>query len=108
MFSAFFLFKGFLFSSIVFYMRDPVINEIAKAHNKSAVQVIIRWHLQEGFSVIPGSSNPAHIRENVDVFDFSLTDAEMQQIRSLDKESRFFNMPYEDQKRLFGGFELFD
>ena len=89
-------------------MRDPVINEIAKAHNKSAVQVIIRWHLQEGFSVIPGSSNPAHIRENVDVFDFSLTDAEMQQIRSLDKESRFFNMPYEDQKRMFGGFELVD
>lgn len=89
-------------------IRDPVINEIAKAHNKSAVQVIIRWHLQEGFSVIPGSSNPAHIRENVDVFDFSLTDAEMQQIRSLDKESRFFNMPYEDQKRMFGGFELVD
>lgn len=82
-------------------LRDPVINEIAKAHGKSAAQVIIRWHLQEGFSVIPGSSNPAHIKENFEVFDFSLTDNEMQKIRSLDKEARYFNMPYEDQKKWF-------
>ena len=89
-------------------MRDKTINEIAKAHGKTAVQVIIRWHIQEGTSVIPGSSNPNHIRENIDVFDFALTDAEMQQIRSLDKEKRYFNMSYEDQKRWFGGYELND
>lgn len=82
-------------------LRDPVINEIAKAHNKTAAQVIIRWHLQEGFSVIPGSSNPAHIAENINVFDFALTDEEMQKIHALDKEARYFNMPYEDQKRWF-------
>ena len=82
-------------------LRDPVINAIARAHGKTAAQVIIRWHVQEGFSVIPGSSNPAHIRENIEVFDFALTDAEMQQIRSLNKEARYFNMPYEDQKRWF-------
>ena len=82
-------------------LRDSTINEIARAHGKTAAQVIIRWHLQEGFSVIPGSSNPAHIRENIEVFDFALTDAEMQQIRSLDKEARYFNMPYEDQKKWF-------
>ena len=83
-------------------LRNPVINEIAKAHGKTAAQVIIRWHLQEGFSVIPGSSNPAHISENITVFDFELTDSEMQQIRSLNKEVRYFNMSYEDQKRWFG------
>lgn len=46
-------------------LRDSTINEIARAHGKTAAQVIIRWHVQEGFSVIPGSSNPAHIREKV-------------------------------------------
>ena len=80
-------------------LRDPVINQIAKAHGKTAAQVIIRWHIQEGFSVIPGSSNPAHIQENIEVFDFELSEAEMQQMRALDKEARYFNMPYEDQKR---------
>ena len=70
-------------------------------HGKSAAQVIIRWHLQEGFSVIPGSSNPAHIRENINVFDFVLTDDEMQKIRSLDREARYFTMPYEQQKKWF-------
>ncbi|MBO7553418.1 MAG: aldo/keto reductase [Bacteroidaceae bacterium] len=83
-------------------LRDPVINQIAQAHGMTAAQVIIRWHLQEGFSVIPGSTNPAHIRENIGAFDFALTDAEMQQIRSLDREARYFNMSYEDQKRWFG------
>lgn len=46
-------------------LRDPVINEIAKAHGKSAAQVIIRWHIQKGFCVVPGSSNPKHIEEKV-------------------------------------------
>ncbi|MBO7139992.1 MAG: aldo/keto reductase [Prevotella sp.] len=81
---------------------DKTIGEIARAHGKTAAQVIIRWHIQEGFSVIPGSSNPAHIRENIEVFDFALTDEEMQQMRSLDKEARYFNMSYEDQKKWFG------
>ena len=83
-------------------LRDSVINEIAKAHNKSAAQVIIRWHLQEGFSVIPGSTNPSHIRENIESLAFTLSDDEMKQIRSLDREARYFNMTYEDQTRWFG------
>ena len=83
-------------------LRDKTINEIAKAHGKSAAQVIIRWHIQEGFSVIPGSSNPAHIKENIEVFDFTLTDDEMQRIRALDKKARYFNMPYEQQVKWFG------
>ena len=83
-------------------LRDKTINEIAETHGKSAAQVIIRWHMQEGFSVIPGSSNPAHIKENIDVLDFALSNVEMQHIRALDKESRYFNMPLDEQRKWFG------
>ena len=89
-------------------LRDPVINKIAQAHGKSAAQVIIRWHIQEGFSVIPGSSNPAHIKENIDVLDFALSNVEMQRIRALDKEARYFNMPYEQQVKWFSGWNPTD
>ena len=89
-------------------LRDKTINEIAQAHGKTAAQVIIRWHIQEGFSVIPGSSNPAHIKENIEVFDFTLSDAEMQRIRALDKEARYFNMPYEQQVKWFSGWNPTD
>ncbi len=82
-------------------LRDPVLNEIAAAHNKTAAQVIIRWHIQMGVSVIPGSSNPEHIKENIDVFDFELTDSEMAKIKALDKEQRYFVMPYEEQVKWF-------
>lgn len=80
-------------------LRDDVINKIAKTHGKSPAQIIIRWHIQEGFVVIPGASNPDYIRENIDVFDFSLSKKEMQEIRKLNKEQRIFNPPYEEQKR---------
>ena len=70
-------------------LRDPVINAIAKAHGKSAAQVIIRWHLQKGFCVVPGSSNPAHIQENIESFSFTLSDDEMKQIATLNKEKRY-------------------
>ena len=89
-------------------LRDKTINDIAQAHGKTAAQVIIRWHLQEGFSVIPGSSNPEHIRENIEVFDFALTDEDMKKIRSLDSEKRYFTMSYEDQKERFGNYIIED
>lgn len=89
-------------------LRDKTINDIAQAHGKTAAQVIIRWHLQEGFSVIPGSSNPEHIRENIEVFDFALTDENMKKIRSLDREKRYFTMSYEDQKERFGNYIIED
>lgn len=64
---------------------DPIIAEIAKAHNVTSAQVILRWHLQRGVVAIPGSSNPAHIKENISVFHFSLTDEEMAKIAALDR-----------------------
>ena len=89
-------------------LRDPVINAIAKAHGKSAAQVIIRWHLQKGFCVVPGSSNPAHIQENIESFGFALSGEEMNQIAALNKEKRYFNMSYEQIKAWMGGYELWD
>src|SRR5215218_868948 len=54
-------------------LEDPVIGDIAKAHDKTPAQVMLRWHLQQGRSVIPKSTNPARIAENIDVFDFELS-----------------------------------
>lgn len=89
-------------------LRDPVINEIAAAHGKSAAQVIIRWHIQKGFCVVPGSSNPKHIQENIEVFDFELTDAEMAKIEALDQEKRYFTMTYEQIDAWMSGTEMWD
>ncbi len=80
--------------------NDPVITEIAKKYSKSTVQVIIRWHIQEGFSVIPGSSNPDHIRENINVFDFKLSKKDMEAIRSLNKEDRFYKATREQTEQI--------
>lgn len=69
-------------------LSDPVLSEIATRHDKSVVQVILRWHLQRGVVAIPGSSNPDHIRENISVFDFSLTDDEMVRIAALNRNEK--------------------
>lgn len=66
-------------------LGDAVISEIAAAHGKSSAQVILRWNLQKGVVVIPGSSNPDHIQENTELFDFELTEDEMEQINALDR-----------------------
>ena len=71
--------------------NDATISEIAKAHNKSSAQVIIRWHLQSGNICIPGSSNEQHIIEDYDVWDFELSDEEMQKMSALEKDERFAN-----------------
>ena len=69
--------------------NDPVIAAIAAAHGKNPAQVILRWHLQAGNIAIPGSRNEAHIQENYEIFDFSLSDEEMQELTALDKQERF-------------------
>lgn len=69
-------------------LNDPVISEIAKAHGKSSAQIILRWNLQKGVVVIPGSSNPDHIQENTELFDFTLMDDEMAQINALDRNEK--------------------
>ncbi|GHT62038.1 2,5-diketo-D-gluconic acid reductase [Spirochaetia bacterium] len=71
--------------------NDETIVEIASAHNKTSAQVILRWHLQIGNIAIPGSTNPAHILENISIFDFALTDEEMRRISALDTGSGSFD-----------------
>ncbi|MNC41096.1 Morphine 6-dehydrogenase [compost metagenome] len=68
------------------------------------MQIILRWHIQEGIIVFPKSSNPQHIRDNIDIFDFALTDEEVASIRELDKGVRFFNMSLAEQEANLGGF----
>lgn len=84
-------------------LKDPVIKSIAQVHGKTPAQVILRWHIQEGFSVIPGATDPNYIKENIQIFDFSLTDDEMQKIRALNKEQRFFNVPLEQVEKMVWG-----
>lgn len=69
-------------------LGDKVISGIAKDHEVSSAQVILRWNLQKGVVVIPGSSNPDHIRENTELYGFTLTDEEMAQISALDRNEK--------------------
>ena len=72
-------------------LREPVFEALGKKYSKTPAQIILRWHTQMGFVVIPGSRNVAHIRDNLDVLDFTLTDAEMAEIAALDKGVRYYN-----------------
>jgi 2,5-diketo-D-gluconate reductase A len=65
--------------------NDPVITGIAKDHGKSATQVVLRWHIQLGLVAIPRSGNPGRIAENIDIFDFELSEQEMDTISGLDR-----------------------
>jgi diketogulonate reductase-like aldo/keto reductase len=69
-------------------LEDPVIGDIAKAHDKTPAQVMLRWHLQQGRSVIPKSTNPQRIAENIDVFDFELFTDDLAAIDALDTGKR--------------------
>ena len=69
-------------------LGDETISQIAREHGVTSAQVILRWNLQRGVSVIPGSSNPDHIRENLDILDFSLTDEDMERIAALDRDEK--------------------
>jgi 2,5-diketo-D-gluconate reductase A len=68
--------------------KDPVVREIASAHGKAPGQVVLRWQIQLGNVVFPKSSRPERLRENIDIFDFSLSDDEMARIEALDRGER--------------------
>ena len=72
-------------------INEPVFTELAKKYGKSNVQIILRWHVQSGNVVFPGSKNPDHIKDNFDIFDFALTDNEMAEIAKVDKNVRYYN-----------------
>lgn len=72
-------------------MNELVFAGLGKKYGKTPAQVILRWHTQMGFVVIPGSKNAEHIKDNMDIFDFALTDEEMEQIAKLDKNERYYH-----------------
>lgn len=71
-------------------IEEPVFSKLAAKYGKSNAQIILRWHIQSGNVVIPGSKNPEHIRANFDLFDFSLDDTEMEEIAALNKNKRYY------------------
>ena len=71
-------------------LEEPLFQELGKKYRKSSAQIILRWHIQAGNIVIPGSKSPAHIQDNFDLFDFSLTAWEMAQISIMDKNVRYY------------------
>lgn len=71
-------------------LEEPLFAELGKKYGKSAAQIILRWHIQYGDIVIPGSKNPDHIKANFDLFNFELMDAEMAQIAALNKNVRYY------------------
>ena len=71
-------------------IQEPVFTKLAQKYGKTSAQVILRWHTQMGFVVIPGSKNVDHIRDNKDILDFTLTDEEMAEIAKLNKGTRYY------------------
>ena len=72
-------------------IEEPIFKTLGEKYGKSAPQIILRWHTQMGFVVIPGSKNVDHIKDNLDILDFKLTDDEMTEIAKLNKGVRYYN-----------------
>ncbi len=72
-------------------LKEPVFVKLGQKYGKTTAQIILRWHTQMGFAVIPGSRNVDHIRDNLDILDFTLTDGEMAEIAKLDKGVRYYH-----------------
>lgn len=71
-------------------IQEPAFSKLAEKYGKSNAQIILRWHVQTGNVVIPGSKNPDHIRDNLDLFDFELTAEEMKEIQALNQDKRYY------------------
>lgn len=79
-------------------LQEPVFAALGEKYGKTPAQIILRWHIQMGHAVIPGSTNPAHIRDNAALFDFSLTDQDMSDIAQLDRNIRYYNPTLETEE----------
>lgn len=81
-------------------LQDPVIADIARAHGKSSAQVVLRWHIQMGFCPVPGSRSPEHIQENGEIFDFALTQEDMERIAGINRHTPFYQVTPASLQRL--------
>ena len=89
-------------------INESVFTRLAEKYRKSNVQIILRWHIQEGTIVFPKTTNPQHMKDNFDIFDFELTANEMAEIRKLDCGKRFFNMTLAEQETNLGAWHPAD
>ena len=80
-------------------LQDPVIQEIATQHGKTPAQVILRWHLQSDVAAIPKTVTPSRMNENLNVFDFKLSSADLDKIATLDRNERHNAVPSELNNR---------
>lgn len=80
-------------------LQDQVFTALAEKYGKSNAQIILRWHIQDGSIVIPGSKNPDHIKANFDLFDFELSEEEMKQIAAMDQKKRYYTSTPEMLKK---------
>ena len=89
-------------------LAEPLFAQLGAKYGKTAAQVILRWHIQEGNVIFPRATNPAHIADNMGIFDFALTQDEMAQVAALDKGVRYFNMTLEEQEANLGAWSPAD
>lgn len=85
-------------------LAEPLFTELGEKYDKSPAQVILRWHIQEGTIVFPKTTNPAHMVDIIDIFDFELTDDEMARVRALDCGRRYFTLGLEEQEASLSAF----
>lgn len=85
-------------------LNEKIFLELGKKYNKTAAQIILRWHIEEGYIVFPKTTNEIHMKENIDIFDFSLTSEEMNEISKLDCGKRFFTLNLKEQEERLSKF----
>ena len=85
-------------------INENIFTELSKKYNKSNVQIILRWHIQDGNIVFPKTTNKEHMKDNFNIFDFELTNEEMNKIKALNKNQRYFTMTLEEQEKNLGQF----
>ena len=81
-------------------LTDPLFVELAAKYGKSVAQIILRWHTQMGFGLVPGSKSPEHIGQNAAIFDFTLTDDDMKRIEGVNRHTPFYTVTPESLARL--------
>ena len=81
--------------------REEIFTKLGQKYGKSNTQIILRWHIQSGNIIIPGSKNADHIRDNFDIFDFALTEDEIAEIAKLDKNTRYYNVSLKEAAEMY-------
>ncbi|RSJ29088.1 putative oxidoreductase [Streptococcus sp. BCA20] len=82
-------------------LNEAIFLDLAQKYGKSPAQIILRWHIQMGNLVFPKSTSQAHLQENIDIFNFELSNQEMAEIATLDKGKRYYDTSIEERAKLY-------